>query len=212
VTAAAKTCRRLKGENQLPKVVQGVTFTNGVEVTKTPTQNATRSRRHPNSTIALMPLYVANVLGVATGGNDQLKRERDLPIRLIARPCLVAVGHGIRVYGHFMIEMLFRILVARKAFGGMKLRSSVLLDKQAPGWLLDILTNDLGISPDDLEFFDSSQEQVRLKHAILPGSVFIGERVHPIANELLAEFLQNFAIPASGRRRVHRVPRREALL
>jgi putative transposase len=40
VTAAAKTWRRLKGENQLPKVVQGVKFTNGVEVTNTPAQNA----------------------------------------------------------------------------------------------------------------------------------------------------------------------------
>ena len=40
VMAAAKTWRRLKGENQLPKVVQGVTFRNGVEVTNTPTQNA----------------------------------------------------------------------------------------------------------------------------------------------------------------------------
>ena len=29
-----------KGENQLPKVVQGVTFRNGVEVTNTPAQNA----------------------------------------------------------------------------------------------------------------------------------------------------------------------------
>jgi putative transposase len=35
ITAAAKTWRRLKGENQLPKVVQGVTFTNGVEVINT---------------------------------------------------------------------------------------------------------------------------------------------------------------------------------
>jgi len=33
---AAGTWRRLKGENQLPKVVQGVTFRNGVEVTDTP--------------------------------------------------------------------------------------------------------------------------------------------------------------------------------
>jgi putative transposase len=40
VTAAAKTWRRLKGENQLPKVVQGVKFTNGVEVTDTPAQSA----------------------------------------------------------------------------------------------------------------------------------------------------------------------------
>jgi putative transposase len=40
VMAAAKTWRRLKGENQLPKVVAGVTFRNGVEVTNTPEQNA----------------------------------------------------------------------------------------------------------------------------------------------------------------------------
>jgi len=40
VMAAAKTWRRLKGENQLPKVVQGVTFRNGVEVTDMPTQSA----------------------------------------------------------------------------------------------------------------------------------------------------------------------------
>jgi len=40
VTAAAKTWHKLKGENQLPKVVQGVTFRNGVEVTNTPAQNA----------------------------------------------------------------------------------------------------------------------------------------------------------------------------
>lgn len=40
VMAAAKSWRRLKGENQLPKVVQGVTFTNGVEVISTPAQSA----------------------------------------------------------------------------------------------------------------------------------------------------------------------------
>ncbi len=40
VMAAARTWRRLKGENQLPKVVQGVTFRNGVEVTNMPAQSA----------------------------------------------------------------------------------------------------------------------------------------------------------------------------
>jgi transposase-like protein len=40
VMAAAKTWHKLKGENQLPKVIQGVTFKNGVEVSNTPAQNA----------------------------------------------------------------------------------------------------------------------------------------------------------------------------
>jgi putative transposase len=39
VNAAAKT-RRLKGENQLPKVVQGVKFQNGIEVIKMPAHHA----------------------------------------------------------------------------------------------------------------------------------------------------------------------------
>ena len=40
VTAAARTWRRLKGENQLPKVVSGVRFADGIEVIHAPSQNA----------------------------------------------------------------------------------------------------------------------------------------------------------------------------
>ena len=40
VTAAAKTWRRLKGENQLPKVVKGVKFQNGIEVIEMPAHHA----------------------------------------------------------------------------------------------------------------------------------------------------------------------------
>jgi len=40
VMAAAKTWRRLNGENQLPKVVRGVTFRDGVEVADMPEQTA----------------------------------------------------------------------------------------------------------------------------------------------------------------------------
>jgi putative transposase len=40
VIAASKTWRRLKGENQLPRVVEGITFTDGVAVIATPTKDA----------------------------------------------------------------------------------------------------------------------------------------------------------------------------
>jgi len=40
VIAAAKTWRRLKGENQLPKVVAGVTFRDGTEVIERPSTRA----------------------------------------------------------------------------------------------------------------------------------------------------------------------------
>ena len=40
VMAAARTWRRLKGENVLPLVLAGVTFTNGIAVTATADQRA----------------------------------------------------------------------------------------------------------------------------------------------------------------------------
>jgi capsular polysaccharide biosynthesis protein len=150
----------------------------------------------------IMPPYVANSQEIATGGNDQLRRESTLPIRTIGRPCLVTVGHGIQVYGHFLIEMLFRILVARKAFQNSGLRYGLLLDQSVPRWLLAILEQELEISTDDIELFDSTKEQVRLRHAILPGRVFIGERVHPIANLMIDELLRKLDVPRSSKRRI----------
>ena len=40
VNAAAKTWRPLNGENQLPKVVRGFKFKNGIEVTEMPAHHA----------------------------------------------------------------------------------------------------------------------------------------------------------------------------
>jgi putative transposase len=40
ITAAAKTWRRLNGENQLPKVIRGVTFRDGIEVIEPTSQSA----------------------------------------------------------------------------------------------------------------------------------------------------------------------------
>ena len=40
VMAAARSWRRLKGENQLPKVIEGVTFKDGVEVTTVDAKDA----------------------------------------------------------------------------------------------------------------------------------------------------------------------------
>ena len=40
ITAASRTWRRLQGENQLPKVIQGVTFRDGIEVSDPTSQDA----------------------------------------------------------------------------------------------------------------------------------------------------------------------------
>jgi hypothetical protein len=52
VIAASKTWRRLKGTNQLPKVIAGVRFNDGIEVIHMPANHAARSPRHPKFCIA----------------------------------------------------------------------------------------------------------------------------------------------------------------
>ena len=52
VMVAAKTWRRLQGQNQLPKVIKGVKFRDGIEVAPE-TKSAASVRRHLKSTIAV---------------------------------------------------------------------------------------------------------------------------------------------------------------
>ena len=40
VMAAARTWRRLKGENQLPKIINGIRFKDGMEITALDTKDA----------------------------------------------------------------------------------------------------------------------------------------------------------------------------
>jgi hypothetical protein len=53
VMAAAKSRRRLKGEKQLPKVIDGVRFKDGIEVTTVNAKDAARSGCNPYSVIPL---------------------------------------------------------------------------------------------------------------------------------------------------------------
>jgi hypothetical protein len=91
-TTAAKTWRRLKGENQLPKVVRGVKFQNGIEGHR----NAGSPRRlieprHPISRIAQGPGQAAQALRVRRRHHPQALQGR--PVR---HPCQGAAGQSLR--------------------------------------------------------------------------------------------------------------------
>jgi capsular polysaccharide biosynthesis protein len=145
----------------------------------------------------IMPPYVANGLGVANGRLDTLNTVGLLPLRVIEQPCLVAIGHGIRVYGHFLIELLFRILIARLAHNERELPYRVLLDHEAPDWLLQILHNYLDVKSSDVEFFKPKVERVLLRHAIVPTRPLQNERFHPAANEMLEELVERLQVKSS---------------
>jgi capsular polysaccharide biosynthesis protein len=150
----------------------------------------------------VMPKYVFNRLDIPNGGNARLLQPRNLPVRTITKQCMVAVGHGIKVYGHFLIEMLFRLAVTKRAVPRSVTEYSLLLDLSAPDWLLKILRENFHFELSDIEFFDSQKEQVLLHQAIVPGRVFLEDRVHPVANTFIDEYLHQITMPKTDKKRI----------
>ena len=143
----------------------------------------------------VMPIYVARGLELEKGGSARLHRDRKLLVRTISEPCLVAIGHGTMVYGHFLIEMLFRLMVAQEALVKSGISYRVLLDRESPPWLLYILHHYFGVQLNQMEFFRPSVERVHLRHAIIPGRVLQDSGFHPYANILLRRLLAS--LPAA---------------
>lgn len=141
----------------------------------------------------LMPRYAFDFHGLARGGRREFLATQNLPVRVIERPCAVLSCHGIAVYGHFLIEVLMRVLLLRRAMRGTSLPWAVLLDEAAPSWLVRILVEDLGIAESDIERFQPRAERVQLRHAILPGLVHRDSGFHPFANELIEDLKELLA-------------------
>jgi capsular polysaccharide biosynthesis protein len=114
-------------------------------------------------------------------------RPHALPVRADHRPALVFHGWGVRVYGHFLIEMLPKLLLARR-FPALCAGLRPVLDRQMPDWFLDILAAQLGISLDDAIWFDSAREQLALPHAVILPHLLRPGGFHPLARRLYADF------------------------
>jgi capsular polysaccharide biosynthesis protein len=150
------------------------------------------------SSAEIMPIYVSNVLELNTGGSSNFHHVRSRPIRVIDYPCLVALGHGIKVYGHFLIELLFRLLIADRAFfQPNRLPYRILLDFEAPKWLLKILEDYFDIKPDDVEFFFPQHERILLRHGYFTTNIFQDYGINPFANELIDDLIERVYKPST---------------
>jgi len=149
----------------------------------------------------IMPGYVRNELAIAAGGSPGLRKVGRLPLRTIEEPTVVLLGHGVHVYGHFLIEMLFRLLEARCALPDGERELRFLLDAAAPDWLLRILTESLGVARAAIVTFDTGRERVKLRQAIIPTNLGGSERgFHPFAGTLIDALLERMALPDPARR------------
>lgn len=151
----------------------------------------------------LMPGYTRPMSGIDDGGNPSLRTTPSWPLRDLDEICLVLSGAGANVYGHFLLEMLFRVLVARRLLGPDLAGLPVLLDADATGWARRILAEEFGIGAARLREVAIHGERVRLRGALVPGYLYQVDGFHPLVGELLDGFLAELpplAPPVSGQR------------
>lgn len=117
----------------------------------------------------IMPSYWRDML---SGHSGQSTPETDihLPIRTIKDPCICGLGWGAKVYGHVLLEILPRILLAYEATRQLATRPRLLLRTDTPGWALSIFSA-AGIDRSWIKWFDPARERVRLEHGIYPANV-----------------------------------------
>lgn len=155
------------------------------------------------TTPELMPAYVHDAVLKLPAGTPALHAAAALPVRVIDEPCVVLPG-GHAVYGHFLIETMFDILLVRRLMQGSGVAYKFLLPDHAASWQLDIMRTHFGIADSVIATFRPASERVHLAQAILPGMIHRADGFHPFGEILLDAFLRNLppAPPHAPRQRL----------
>lgn len=147
-----------------------------------------------------LPRYVQKALGFDVS-SDPPQYER-LQVAEFEGPCLSLLGWGTKVYGHFLIENLFRLLIARRVLLRHEFQFDVLLDVQTPSWLLTILAEQFGLGRERLRFVNSKTEIAVVQDAILSTLASRSGIFHPFANDLIDSLVDDFGPRSAEGRRI----------
>ncbi len=136
------------------------------------------------------PLYWANELAAGLG-------ERLHPattIKAFDRPAIACMTPGLRAYGHWLLEILPRLWLARLALGDEAFEAhAVLVDSTTPDWAYGMMRTAAGVLDSQIVTYDRTRTLWRVENLILPGMLHGDFRFHPWAARFFA------ALPDSGR-------------
>lgn len=114
-----------------------------------------------------------------------VENELSLPERVVNEPCIVFMGHGSQVYGHFVVEMLPRLEVARQSMATLNFEGfKYLVNDYASPWLKKMLS-ELGIPKDQIILYYPLKEKILLRQAIVPVFLYhTDDGFHPYAEDI----------------------------
>ena len=113
------------------------------------------------------------------------------------RPVMVVCGPGHRIWGHWIVEFLPRIEVARQTFGDRFDDILLALPSDAPAWVAALIDFAFAIPERRLLRYDPVRDRLLLAHCVIPSFCHSDEWVfHPFVRELFDRLKPAVCAPA----------------
>jgi capsular polysaccharide biosynthesis protein len=119
---------------------------------------------------------------------------RTTRVKRLTRPAIAAMTPGIRSYGHWLLDILPRLWLARRALGDEAFAGHVVLvDDVAPRWATGLMQTAAGVQDSQIVRYNRNRTLLKAPSLIVPGTLHGDFLFHPIAAEVFD------GLPDSGR-------------
>lgn len=136
------------------------------------------------------PVYWTNEL--SAGLKERL--HPSAVVKTFDRPAIVSMTPGLRAYGHWLLEILPRLWLARLALGDEAFAAhAVLVDSTAPDWAYSMMREAAGVRDSQIVTYDRSRTLWEVESLVMPGMLHGDFRFHPWAERFFS------GLPDSGR-------------
>ena len=130
-------------------------------------------------------------LGQPDLGDSPLTHPRTNRV-VIEDPALIVFGPGFNIYGHWLLDFMPRIFVARQILGSALDDYVLPLPSDSPDWVPELMQTFCGIQPDRFRYYSRLDDLVVCRRACLPSYAHCGKRgdyaLHPLVRTFYDQF------------------------
>jgi hypothetical protein len=105
------------------------------------------------------------------------------PLKTLGEPAIACVTPGFLAYGHWLLEILPRLWLAKKILGPDFARRRILIDSAAPAWSMAMMQHAAGVEPQQVLAYSRLGTYLKATDLIVPSVMHGDFCFHPMASE-----------------------------
>jgi len=129
--------------------------------------------------------YIANM--IEKEPPSDIRADAGSGVISLKNPALVAWDVSVKTYGHFLIDVLPRLLIFEKLFDQELGNCAIIFPHDLPTWAIEILRQVFPRLMENTKLVDFTQNVVRMRRAIIPTHCHYYYYFHPLARLIFDE-------------------------